>query len=228
MRTWLFSLIFILIIAAGGGYMAMNRLVTQAVEVVGSKVLATSVTLDDSKISLFSGKGALWGLTIHNPQGFSEEPVFVMQRIDVVLDMMSLLSDTVVIKEITLVSPALLYEVQVRGHNMGALLAQVKQEDSSSPSKKLIIETLHVTDGKVTVVVDLLGQKSKKQVALPHITMTDIGGTEGGVTVDVAATTILSSLMQHFTILDEVVKDGQKDALKQQIDRMKKSVKDIF
>ena len=79
---------------------SVDSIVKAAIERVGSDVTQTEVTVDEVEISLTSGEGIIRGLVIGHPEG-CEERVMRIGEARIVLDIGSLTSDTIVIKEIS-------------------------------------------------------------------------------------------------------------------------------
>lgn len=166
---------------------SVDSIVKAAIERVGSDVTQTEVTVDDVEISLTSGEGTIRGLVIGHPQGFEERMIRVGEA-RIVLDIGTLTSDTIVIKEIAVTAPQVTVEVSGEGTNVSRL-----QETLTSASgggggassggnpedeKKLVIERVTVADGRV----DLKAAGLERGVGadLPSITLTDIGKDSGG------------------------------------------------
>lgn len=175
---------------------SMNSLVTAAVEKFGSEALQARVTLDQTKISVVSGKGVLRGLTVGNPKGFETDSAFELGEISMELDVGSIIKDTILIKEIIISAPQITYEIGANGSNLDALRRNVagmagggskkssgadKPEKSGGGGKKLIIDRLVIEDGNIHVsAVGLKGRKMS--VSLPKVQLSGIGGDKGGAT----------------------------------------------
>lgn len=175
---------------------SMDSLVTMAIEKYGSEALEAKVTLDETKISVTSGKGTLKGLTVENPKGFETDTAFKLGEISLQLDVGSITKDTVIIKEVIISAPEITYELGADGSNLDALQrnaatqtggGQGKSSDADRPGKskksgkKLIIDNIIIRDGKINVsAVGLQGRKMS--VKLPKVQLTGIGRDKGGAT----------------------------------------------
>ena len=65
----LISVVFLLLIVVGGVYFYFDALVKSGVEVAGSSVLGTAVTVEGVSISPLNGQGDISGLRVEKPGG---------------------------------------------------------------------------------------------------------------------------------------------------------------
>jgi uncharacterized protein involved in outer membrane biogenesis len=177
---------------------SVDFIVKAAIERVGSDVTQTEVTVEEVEISLTSGEGTIRGLVIGHPEGF-EERVMRIGEARIVLDIGSLTSDTIVIKEISVTVPEVTVEISGAGTNVSRLQENLAQAGGGggSPSggnpedeKKLVIEHVVLADGRV----DLKAAGIDRGVGanLPTITLTDIGKDSGGADPAEVAKVILA------------------------------------
>jgi len=182
----------------------LDSLIKQAVEDVGSEATGAKVSLAGVELSLTDGRGALKGLRVGNPSGFKTDYAFDLGGISVTLDTATVNSDPVVIKEIAIDGPKLIYELAGSGSNIDAIQKNVdayaKQfagggSDSGSGGEgpKLVIEDLYIRGGQVDVSAGFLEGQSLG-TALPDIHIEDIGKDEGGASAGEVASEIISSL----------------------------------
>jgi hypothetical protein len=78
----------------------------------------TNVSLSEVDIELTSGKGALRGFSVTNPKGFSDDDAFKFDEVAVTLDISTVRSDPVVIKEIVIQGPSIVYQFGDNGSNL--------------------------------------------------------------------------------------------------------------
>lgn len=210
----------------------VDSIVEMGVNEFGPKVTQTEVHLDNADIGLFSGSGALNGLRVGNPvnRGFKPRDLLAVGTISVQLDRDSLLSDTIIIHEIVIDAPAIVYETQGKMDNFEALLKNIQestggskaeasgesepageQPAESKPSKKLIIENVYVRNGQVTA--DITGLPGEGlSLDLPEIHIADIGKESGGTTPAKAAAKLVDGLydglQQAFKDSGDIVMQG--------------------
>jgi len=189
MKKILIGVGVLVVIVAVGVYFLLGNLdsiVKAAIEKVGSDLTQTKVTLNDVKIEETSGKGAFRGFRVTNPQGFSDADAFKFDEVSVTIDTGSIFSDPVIIKEIVVSAPQVVYEFGDQGSNLDRLNKNVQSQagagggsgDSEGP--KFVIENLILRDGKVLLQAPLL--KESVSLPLPTIHLTDIGKEGRGAT----------------------------------------------
>lgn len=181
------AVVIIVVVVLFVALASVDSIVKAAIERVGSDVTQTEVTVDDVEISLTSGEGTIRGLVIGHPQGFEERMIRIGEA-RIVLDIGTLTSDTIVIKEIAVTAPQVTVEVSGEGTNVSRLQETLTQSAGSGgggasggnpeDEKKLVIERVTVADGRV----DLKAAGLERGVGadLPSITLTDIGKDSGG------------------------------------------------
>lgn len=233
MKKVLIGLAVVVIIIAGGVYYFVSNLdsiIKAAVEDVGSEATKTKVTLNDVKISLTSGEGALRGFQMGNPAGFKTKEAMRFGEVNVKVDTGSVTKDVIVIKEVVIAGPEITYElaggssniqtiqknVDAYAKSMGAGGGGQKAAGDSSGGKKVVIENLYVRNGKIGVSADFLAGK-QMNVPLPTIHMKDVGKKQGGATPAEVADQLLTQISRSATTavsslgLDKMM-DKAKDA----------------
>ncbi len=172
----------------------LDSIVKQVVEKAGTHVTQTKVSLADVKIGLTEGTGALSGLRIANPKGFSGNPIFSLGTISVKLDTATLTQDPIVIQEVRIKAPQVLYEIDEKGKsNLDALKKNVaastegsggapkSSSDSGGTGPKIIIRKLIIEDGQADIKLNALVSKDLS-AKLPRIQLNNIGQKSGGAT----------------------------------------------
>lgn len=187
-------------------YSSLDTLIQAAVEKYGSEITQAEVTLDGVELDLASGKGALRGLTVGNPEGFETPSAFELGAISIELDIGTIASDTIVIKKIVIDQPGVTYELSGDGNNIDAIRNNVDAymakhglakggdaEKEQDEGPKLIIENLYVRGGTVSVSATILKGKSMT-APLPDIHLKDIGKEEGGASPGEVVERVMTSL----------------------------------
>ena len=163
----------------------VNPIVKSGVEKAGPVILKAPVTLDAVNISFFSGSGELKGFTVGNPEGYKTVHAFSMDRLKIDLDIKSVTSDKVHIKNIIIDSPNIIFEGSFGKSNLSQLQANVtefagagddegKKEGSSGGGKKMIVDHIMIDNGSISVSMGIL-QGQKLTVPLPRIELNNIG-----------------------------------------------------
>jgi hypothetical protein len=233
------AIVIVVAVAAVWFFSNIDSLVKTAVEKVGSDVTKVKVTLDKADIAVTSGKAALSGLTVGNPQGFKGPYAFALGQVAVALDTASIGKDPIVIKEVRITAPKVNYEISPQGQrNIDTIKKNVEGPGGGKPASpgggqpgggqpgggaskptdqgpKLVIENLYITGGQVAVSSELLGSR-KMDAALPAIHLKDIGKKGGGATPEDVAEQIIAALAQSTgravagLNLDSLIKDPSK------------------
>ncbi len=186
-------LALILVIAGTVVYILtnLNSIVKAAIEKYGSQATKTAVRVSSVNIKLRNGEGAVLGLKVANPSGYSFPSIITLDNIAVRIEVNSVTSTPVVIDNILISGPEVFYEMNENGTaNVDVLKKNLtssgspKEEQPKKRSKekeiKLTVRKLEFEKGKVHVRIAKLAGKTYT-VELPRLELTDIG-KHGGVT----------------------------------------------
>jgi len=232
--------------------LSLNSVVKAAVQNVVPKITGTTVKLEDVDISLFSGKGTLKGLVIGNPEGFHTDHAFALGTVRVDVDVPSLLSDTIVIQEVYVEGPEVIYEAGLTASNIGTILDNVEKfsgppeegkEKAPPPKgeeKRIQINHFLFKDGRVSLSAKIL-RGQELSVPLPDVELRGIGGGGGRPIGEVAREIIVPLTRQIVDAAEAALADSKalvedtkqkaktaagefKETTKETVDR----VKDLF
>jgi hypothetical protein len=158
-----------------------DRAVKIGIESAATKALNVGVSVDDVKLSIMAGKLALGNLVINNPPGYQYDKLLQLQNAKIEVDIRSLLSDTVNIKEIKFDGAEVTLEQRgITSNNLQDVIKSIPSSPKSEtqPSgKKLHIDNLELSN--VTVKAKLLpipGKVDTVTLKLAPIKMTNLGG----------------------------------------------------
>ncbi len=225
------GLFVLLLIIAGGLYYVfsnLDELVRSAVEEAGTRVTSVDVTLGVVKIELGDAKAGMSNLNVANPVGFKTDYAFNLGDIKVSLDSASIGQNPIVVKEVIITDPRVIYEMGNGLSNVETIQANVDQfikenvgESSSASSEstgdeqKLVINDLYIRGAEVSVSHPLL-EGEKVGTTVPEIHLTDIGKGEGGATPAEVAGTVIDQLLGSVGTavgkidIEGLTKDAQK------------------
>ncbi len=190
-------------------YNSLDSIIEKAIEKYGSEITQVKVSLDGVKISPTSGQGTLMGLQIGNPKGFSSDYAINIGTAKIAIDVKSITKDPIIIKEILIDKPSVIYELTAKGNNFSAIVKNIQEYGSTSNKKtapagskkenkdgpKLIIEKLRINNGKIKVEAAAL--KNKDITAkLSNIYIKDIGKSKGGASPGEVTEKIMASLTE--------------------------------
>jgi len=190
---------------------SLDGIVKSKIESTASQMLNTSVTVDKASISILNGNGTIKGITIHNPKGFSDNPAVQLKQIGLKMKLSSLLSDTIVIKNIRIQKPEVYFEQKMSGSNLNTLRDELG--GGSGSEVNVVVDHLLVEQGHVTLTTDIGGKKSL-EAHFNRFELSDIG-KEGNNTMEQTMQQILEPILQKAA--REAVKEGLLDAAKKKL-----------
>lgn len=221
----------------------MSTIVKGGVEKYAPKITQTSVKLGSASLSLISGKGSLRDFLIGSPEGFKSDYVFKMGNIEIEVDPSSLFSDKIIVKNLLIDSPSIVYELNQNGLNINKLLANIRRSseqkemntssgetNADSPKKQVIIENLKIKNGQITIAASMVGNSVGTSTLLPDIQLTDVGKESDGVSFEAATLEIMkaiSSKVANMNISTDSLK-GATDDLKGTMEGAADSLKSLF
>ena len=185
---------------------SLDAIVPKAFNAAAPGVLGVPASLDAADLSLVRGHAALRGLHVGNPEGYKTDGLLDLGSVSVTLDNSTLLSDTIIIKEIAVADLVLTYERGLLNSNLGALIdllsagedrAEETAAEEEKAGKKVIIEKVVVSGIRMNVSVTgaaALTGGGAIPIPLPTITLTDLGKEKDGVTFVEAVGNILKAI----------------------------------
>ncbi len=206
----LLSLVALGVLLLGVAYFTFSKIINKGVktgiEKFGPEITQTEIKLEGANISPLNGTGVLKGLLIGNPEGFKSEKAFSLNKIEVNLEVASLLSNKIVIEKIYVSDPHIVYEKKLMTDNLKQLLKNIEEyagEEGEEESEiRLEIKELSIVDGKITV--GILGKGLT--VPLPDIHLAGLGSKSDGITPDQMAGEIMKAVLRN--TLQAVAKAG--------------------
>ncbi|MGE5173270.1 MAG: hypothetical protein ACM3MD_05515 [Betaproteobacteria bacterium] len=204
----------------------INWIVKSAIEHYGSQTTRTSVRVASVSIKLAQGKGTIEGLTVANPKGYTAAHVLSLGSISVRIVPSTVTSTPVVIDDIRISAPQIIYEMDSSGTaNVDVLKKNIASSDSApkrpadkkKPGKetRLRIKKLVIENGRVDASVAVPGSRPQA-ITLKRIEMTDIGG-QAGATPEQVAKQVLSAIVSE--VSREVAEAGAKRLLEKGLER---------
>lgn len=218
-----FILFIVAIVVVG---LSLNTAIKQGVETFGPQITKVDVKLDGVSLSLFSGSGAIKGLVIGNPEGYKTDHAMSLGLASLAISPGSLLSDKIVVKSIRIEAPQITVEVGPGGSNLQRIQKNLESyagggttdtnqppetqaPAESKPGKKLQVDEVLITGGKVTLGAAALGGKLV-EAPLPEIHLKDLGQGPEGITGAELGKVVLSAINQGAikTYTDQLAKAG--------------------
>ena len=227
LRIILLIVLLIVLLLIVGFNLFANSLLKTAIETAATSALKVKVSLGSINLSILGGKISLENLLIDNPQGYQNPRLLELKKASVSVDIKSLLSDTVKIKEIIFDGVNLTMEQRgISSNNLqdviNALPSGAKQaagqQQQQPGGKKLVINNLEISN--VAVKVKLLpvpGKSDTVTLKLAPIVMKDLG-TDSKMDIAMLSGRILTA------IAEGVVKQGTDLLPKEMTDTMKSTL----
>jgi len=176
----LFVIIVLVIIIVALVHLFGDQAVKAGIETAATKTLNVAVGVGDVDMSIMGGKLGLQNLVIDNPPDYQHKKLLELKNAKVAVDIMSLLSNVVKIKEIKLDGANVVLEQKGLSNNIRDIMKSIPAggEQESEPSgKKLHIENLEITNTTVNVkLLPVPGKADTFILKLTPIKMTDLGG----------------------------------------------------
>ncbi len=159
----------------------------------------TRFSLENVNLNPYSGKFSLGPLRLGNPEGYPVPEAFSVALLSVDVEMTSLFSDTIHIRDITIDAPYASY-VSLNGTNnfewIGAHVSEKlgpsedkAEDDKSSSKKKVVIDKLTISNTRVKLSV-------MPEMPIPTIVLSGIGKDKGGASWSEVGKMISDAVLQ--------------------------------
>ena len=195
-------------------YASMDALVKRAIEHWGPEITGVAVRVDAVKLEPAQGRGAILGLVVGSPKGYQAPHALALGEMRLTIDAASLAKDVVVIRELVLVAPDVVYERGPGGDNMAAIQKNVDAwvaahgggaKADAGPGKKFIIETLRIEQGRAHF-------GTAASLPMPDLVLHDIGRKTNGATAGEAVKEVWSAMVRGVGNLAQRAGAAVKDA----------------
>jgi len=228
-RKIIYAVLAVIILAVGGTVLFLDEIVKTAINNVAPQVTKTRVSVDSVGLGLFNGNFTVSGVDIANPKGFSDASVFVLNKVDVDVQMSTLMKDVVVINKIEVDGAEFFYELKGSSSNISVLMNNINsflgeskkkaktdkaksEPEDTAASKKVFVKEFTFTNGKVAIGAGLTKQAADVTLDIPTLTLKNIGSEDKGAAIaDVIAQGMAAFSSSAMTV---VASDGAKALLK--------------
>lgn len=184
MKKFLLLILIIIGLAVGGAYFYMNTFFKSDAAAFASKITGTNVAITAVTIDPFNGTVSLRGLDIGNPSGYKSKNAIELGKIYSNIDLKSLLSQKIIINEVSLDGADIYYELKGNVDNIRTLMNNVTKNSSklssssasksSRPSKDYVIKNLNITNSNLILSAKLFGLDESKTIAVDNISATNV------------------------------------------------------
>jgi len=229
-RKIIYAVLAVIILAVGGTVLFLDEIVKTAINNVAPQVTKTKVSVDSVGLGLFNGNFTVSGVDIANPKGFSDASVFVLDKVDVDVQMSTLMKDVVVINKIEVDGAEFFYELKGSSSNISVLMNNINsflgeskkkaakadkaksESEDTAASKKVFVKEFTFTNGKVAIGAGLTKQAADVTLDIPTLTLKNIGSEDKGAAIaDVVAQAMAAFSSSAMAV---VASDGAKALLK--------------
>ncbi len=186
-KGFIYGLIGLIAVSVAGLVIFMftiDSIVKSGIEDIGSEMTGTSVTVSGVSISPFSGKGTISGFRVANPEGYSRDFAVEVEQFSIELDLMTLFSDEVIIREILIQSPLIYVEQKLPENNIKEILDHINSvEPFEASDSEMVIEHFLLQNGSVALYTEVGGERSA-EVEISEIELNDLGRGGGQQAVE--------------------------------------------
>lgn len=192
----IFAAVLLLFFGAMLWYLASadwNGFIRSQIEIQGSKVTGQDVQVDKVDLKVTKGFGGIYGISIANPDEYTQPKAFYLGEVSLGIDVKSLTSSPIILDTITLDKVQAFVEFDKQGNNnlkdiLDIINDNIPKSDApekdSSASKdtssepRIAIKKLTVAN--VALTLDLTEVNGKTlDVKIPSVDLNAIGGEEG-------------------------------------------------
>ncbi|MBT3531442.1 MAG: hypothetical protein HOF74_11645 [Gammaproteobacteria bacterium] len=234
----LIACVVLLLVGAGGLFVYFDSIVKSGIEIAGSQVLGTEITVSSVSLSPLNGSGTISDLKVANTDEWDSPYAFELESVSVNVNASSVFSDVIEIESVTIVQPAITYESRITTDNIRSLLANLSSGESDttgSPEgeagKSIIIRELRILDAQLNLVTAI----ATAPIPLPDIEMEDIGDDGQassiadaiGAVLSEISSSILSSNLPNLDDLRENAEARLQDGVDQARDQVDDAVEDL-
>ncbi|HET7364476.1 MAG TPA: hypothetical protein VFJ70_12990 [Burkholderiales bacterium] len=225
-RTVILLALAVVLIAIGAGvwwlYSSRDVLIKRAIERYGPQLTGTAVKVQEVKLEPMDGRGAIKGLEVGNPPGFSAARALTLGEMRLAVDPSTITGDVVHVKEISLEAPTITYERGAGGDNLGAIQKHIKSQlprsqggggaadkSKDAPQRKFIVDHVQIRRAKVSY-------GGAATIDLGDVQLRDLGKKKGGATAaeltDEVWTELSRIAISRAPAAIEQLRDKAKDA----------------
>jgi hypothetical protein len=198
------------LIAGAVAFLASNldSIVEKAIETLGPEMTGVAVNVKKVSIALTDGRGEIAGLVVGNPKGYKAPHAFRLGSIVLALDAATVTKDVIVVRELTIEAPDMVYEKGAGGSNVEVIQRHVDDyvkshfggaggaknkptKGDAAPATRFIVEKLQIRNGKVHLA-GIAGKDA--EIPLPLVSLHDMGKSRGGATGGEIASVVVKQM----------------------------------
>ena len=205
-KKTIISVVLLVLLAGGGLFFYLDSIVKSGIEVVGSSVLGTAVTVDSVSLSPLSGQGSISGLRVANPEGFESQYAFELDSVLVNINVNTVFTDAAEIESIIIMQPIITYETKITSDNIRTLLNNLDEgnaassdpESAEDSAQQMIIREFRMVGSQLNFVSFVVSAP----ITLADIEIRDIGTESGTASAAAAVRVVLQELVASILSAD--------------------------
>lgn len=197
---------------------SIDSIVKSNIERVGTEMTGTAVTVQSVSISPYSGKGSISGFRVANPEGYSKEYALEIDEFSIHLELKSLFSNEVMIREIIITGPELYVEQKLPENNLTTIMNHINNIAPNQTTEKDLIIDYFLMEGGSTELYTEVGGERTARVELSKIELHDLGRGGGRNAVE--------SIIQD--IAQQVAEKGLQAAVRSGGEQLRDAIRDLF
>lgn len=230
-RNAVLVVLALLVLAAGGAlwwlYASRDALIKRAIERFGPELTGVSVKVASVNVEPLDGRGAINGLEIGNPKGYSAPHALSLGEMRLAVDPASLTAEVVHVREITLEAPSITYERGPGGDNLTAIQKHIEsvlpkseagrgddKAERQAKERRFIVDRVAVRKARVSYGGAL-------SVDVPDLTLRDLGKKSGGATAGQITQEVWTAVTRQALAAAPASIRGLEERAKEAVDRLK-------
>jgi len=177
LRVILLAILILIILAVVAVNLFADYAVRVGIETAATKTLNVGVSVSNVDLSIMGGKLALQNLLISNPPGYQHDKLLQLKNAEIEVDVKSLLSDVVNIREIKLDGVNVVLEQRgISGNNLQDVITAIRNGSKEGEGKKLRVDNLEILNITVRMKLPSVpAQDDTITLELSTIRMTNLG-----------------------------------------------------
>jgi len=232
LRRLLGAVVVLAVVVAVGLWLYLDRVAARVL--TGGVRYAGEVPceVDSVHLSVLSGRIEIEGLSVGNPEGFSDAEMFVVGRAEVDARFGSLLDPPVHVRRLEIVRPVVRIEAGRGGTNVSVFMDTVERKmgrAAAAGQVRLLVDELIIRDATVKLGSGV-GALSLAEIRLETVELSDLHGTDGqGVTTgELAAAVVLELTLRGVIEGDWELKSILSEPTLRRLGLLSRSAEDIL
>jgi len=186
----------------------LNSIVRSGVQSAATASLGLEAKLDSASVSLLGGSVSLSGFGVASPAGFAAQRFMEVGRLGLQVGYSELRSDPIRVGNISVDKPRLVLEQKDLKLNLAAVLESIPPTETPwATPPKLIVGVITVKGAEVVIRPGFPGLAQEIVVALPDLTVEDIGTAEdalNGVAIKQVVLAVATEMARQAATSDKV------------------------